>query len=429
MYAKCGVLSKAQQVLKELHVRNVVSWNALITGYAEHGQGHEAVNSFDQMQSEGLAPDDVTYMCVLKACGGIGAVEKGKQIHNEIINRRLLETDIDKDIVLGTALVDMYAKCGELVKAQKLHEELRIRNVISWSALIAGYVQQGQCHEALNCFERMQSEGLPPNEVTFICMLKACGNTGAVNKGKRIHNEILCGGFFSKDVAIGNVLVDMYAKCGVLRQAQKVLEELPVRSVVSWNALISGYAQEGRGHEALNCFWRMQSEGFRPDEITCLCVLSACSHSGLTDDAQMLFGSMTRRYGIVPNLEHHTCMVVIFGFSGRFDMAMQVIRAMPSSDYPAVWLALLGGCRKWGNVKLGILAFDQAVQLDDTCAVVYVLMAEIFAAAGMQKDAEKIEAMRLKATNCKDPGSNLWIDAGGNVSLCFPPGVTGALCK
>ena len=181
-----------------------------------------------------------------------------------------------------------------------------------------------------------------------------------------------------------------------------------------WNTLISGYAEHDYGKEVLNCFEQMKLEGVSPDAITFLCVLSACGRSGLLDEAQTIFGDMSRKYDVTPNVKHHTCMVVVFGYAGLFDKAMSVIKVMPSSDYHDIWVALLGGCRKWGNVELGILAFDQAVQLDGSCAVAYVLIANIFAAAGMQEDAEKVEAMRLKYAVWKDRGNSVWVDAGGN---------------
>ena len=146
-------------------------------------------------------------------------------------------------------------------------------------------------------------------------------------------------------------------------KAQEVLEELPIRNLISWNTLIAGYSQQGKGPEALKCFERMESEGLFPDDITFHCVLSAWSHMGMLDEMQMMYGSMTRKYGINPNLGHYACMMMAFGTAGHLDKAISVIKAMPS-DYPAVWFALLGPCRKGGNVNLGQLAFDQALQLD-----------------------------------------------------------------
>ena len=195
--------------------------------------------------------------------------------------------------------------------------------------------------------------------------------------------------------------MDMYAKCGMLAKARQVLEELPNRDLVSWNVLIAGHAQQREGHAALKCFERMQSEGLSPDDITFVCILTACSHAGLLDEAQMLFDDMTRKYGVIPTIEHHTCMVSVFGCVGYFDQAMSVIKVMPCSDHPAVWVALLCACKRWGNVRLGKVAFDQVVQLDDGCAGAYALMATIFSDAGMQEDARQVESMMCKYVSRK----------------------------
>ena len=411
MYVKCGMLTKAKEVLEELPNRNAVCWNALITGYVHEGMFRETLLCFDQMRSEGLGPDPVTCICILKACANTRAIDKGKQIHDHIANRGWLE----KDIVLSTALVDMYSKCSMLSKARETLKELHIRDVVSWNALIDGYAEQGQCHEALDCVRLMKMEGASPNAITFTCILKACAKTGSTEKGKQIHNEIESMGLLMKDSSLGTALVDMYAKCGMLAKAQEVLEKLPLRSQVSWSALIAGYAQQGQGKKALQCFKQMQNEGFFPNAVTILSVLSACSHSGLLDEAQMVFGDMTKKYGISPTLEHHTCMVLVFGCAGEFDKATSVIQVMPVLSDTAVWLALLGSCRKWGNVELGTLAFDQTLQLEKTCGAAYVLMANIFAAAGMQKDAESVEAMRLKYADWKVQGNSMWVDASGIV--------------
>jgi pentatricopeptide repeat protein len=404
MYAKCGVLAKAREVVDELPARDIISWNTLLAGYAQDEQGHEALNCLTWMQREGISADDITFACILKACGGMRAIDKGKHIHSEILSRGLL----GNNVVLGNSLVDMYAKCSCVSNAKQVLEELPVRNVVSWNTLITGFAQHEQGHEALNCFEQMQTDGLPPNEVTFSCILKACGSIGAIDKGLRIHDAIVDSGFLQKSIVLATALVDMYAKCGMLARAQQVLEGLHVRDVVSWSVLIAGYAQDGQACKALDCFQRMQKEGLCPDEVTFVCVLNACSHSGNLDMAQRYYEAMSRNYGIAPKLEHHTCMVVIFGSAGRFDKVMSVMKTMSSSnETSSVWLALLGACRKWGNVKLGRLAFDQATHLDKNVATAYVAMANIYAAAGMYDDAEKVEKMRIENGACK---KSSWVD-------------------
>ena len=233
--------------------------------------------------------------------------------------------------------------------------------------------------------------------IDLLNLIKACGKEKNTSKVRKIHADMVQRKWISKDVYIATALLSTYAKCGAFREAQEVFEQLPVRDVVSWNTVIGGYAERGYGREALNCFEHMESEGLSPDGVTFLCLLNACSHSGLLSEAEMYFDKMIKKYSMTPNLEHCTCMVIIFGCVGKFEKAMLVIKQkMPSLDYPAIWLALLSCCRKWGYVNLARLAFDWVVQLDNNCASAYVLMSNIYAAANMPEDVKKVESMRAK---------------------------------
>jgi pentatricopeptide repeat protein len=257
----------------------------------------------------------------------------------------------------------------------------------------------------------MLKEGFSPNSVTFIFILKACGTIGAIDNGKLVHDAIIHSGLLDKDIALGTALVDMHARCGMLVKALEVLEVIPVRNTVSWSALIGGYAQHGLVQKALSCFEWMQCEGFPPNDVTCLCLLNAFSQSGMVQEAQIIFDNMRKCYGITPNLEHHTCMMVALGYAGHFDRAVALIETMPCSDHVVLWLALLGACRKWGNQGLSRLAFDQILRLDSKCSAAYSLMSGIYADNGMRADAEKVEAMGVKHAACTKGGdSNVYVD-------------------
>ena len=199
-----------------------------------------------------------------------------------------------------------------------------------------------------------------------------------------------------KNALIGTALVDMYAKCGALVKAQGVFDRIKIRNIVAWNALIAGYAQVGKDNSVIDLFNRMTEDGIKPDLVTFTVVLNACSHSGLVEQGQIYFDTMSSCYGIVPTLEHRTCMVDLFGRAGHFDRVVSMIKKMPSSDYLPIWASLLGSCRTWGNVKLGKLAFEHAIRLDPKHAPAYVSMRNIYVAAGMQEEAEEIEALRVK---------------------------------
>ena len=343
MYAKCGKISLAFQVLEELPVRDVVSWNTLISVYSQHNRGHEAFNCFIQMQNEGLSPDPVTFTCILKACSITRAIEKGKEIHNQIVDRGLLE----KDSVLGNALVDMYAKCGLLNKALEVCEELPLQDVVSWSAIIAAYAQQGQAHEALNCFERMKSAGVEPNVVTLICTLKACGSAGALDNGKQIHEEILSNGLLWKDPMLGNSLVDMYAKCGMLEEAHDMHNKIADRDVVTWTSLITGYAEHGYAEEALESYERMQDEAISPDAFIISHTLTACGSLGAFFKGCEIHLDLVKK-----NLENDVsigeCLVDMYGKCGSPIMAENVFNNLPVQT-TSCWNVLISGFAQLGE--------------------------------------------------------------------------------
>ena len=141
---------------------------------------------------------------------------------------------------------------------------------------------------------------------TFVASLKDCAKKKDISRGIKLHANVVKLGLLERSPYLASALINMYAKCGMLAKAHEVVNDLPVRNVASWNALISGYAQQGQFHEALDCFEQMQCEGLLPNRVTFLCLLSACSHSGMLDDAQMIFGSMIENFGITPNVTHHT---------------------------------------------------------------------------------------------------------------------------
>jgi pentatricopeptide repeat protein len=215
MYAKCGSLVKAREVFDMLPHRDIVAWTSLISGYAQHEYSEDALDCFGQMQGQGISPDVVTLVCVLKACGSSRAVEKGVEIHAELARKEL----VISNAVVGSALVDMYAKCGELSLARDVFEGLPDPSLDAWNALITGYAEQNRGSKVLECFERMARQGLCPDDVTIACSLKACGNAGAFGKGRELHADIEKG-LPKANQIVCNALLDMYAKCGMLAKAE-----------------------------------------------------------------------------------------------------------------------------------------------------------------------------------------------------------------
>ncbi|KAJ7528462.1 hypothetical protein O6H91_15G005000 [Diphasiastrum complanatum] len=403
MYSKCGCTKEAREVFNNMSERDVVSWTTMIAGYGQNGLGKEALALYEQMKHEGVQPDNVTFALLLKACASLAALEQGKQLHSDIIKR-----GFQSDVIVGSTLVDMYAKCGCTEDAREVFNNMSERDVVSWNAMIAGYAQNGLGEEALALYEQMKEEGVQPDNVTFVLLLKGCARLAALAQGRQLHSDIIKRGFQS-DVIVGSTLVDMYAKCGCTEEARELLNNMSVRNVVSWNAMIAGYTQNGLGKEALALFEQMQREGTKPNEVTYICVLSACAHSRLVDEGRYVFDSMCKNHGVTPTREHYACMVDLLGRAGCLADAELFINKMPIQPDSVVWMTLLGAASNHGHVEIGRRAFDRIVKLEPKNDAPYVLLSNIYAAAGREDELAKIRNEMKDAGMKKMPGCS-WME-------------------
>eukprot|EP01018_Ginkgo_biloba_P002747 Gb_11036 [translate_table: standard] len=336
MYAKCGSIQRARNVFDKMPKRDMFSWTVMIAACCRHGLSEEALTLFYKMQRTGIQPDQFTFASVLSACANLAALEQGMEIHEEIIRN-----GVQFDIVVENALVDMYAKCGSIEKACHVFDKMHQRDVVSWTAMIAGYVQNGQGLKALKFFRQMELAGVKPNLKTFVSVLPACAELAALEQGVDIHENITRSGFKS-DVFVESALVDMYAKCGSLEKARDVFDKMNQRNAISWTAMIGGYAMHGCANEALELFEQMQHFGKKPDHVTLVCVLSACCHAGLVDEGRQYFDCMSQYYHITPTMEHYGCMVDLLGRAGRLDEAQDFVNSMSIKPDATVWRCLLG---------------------------------------------------------------------------------------
>lgn len=368
MYFKFGLLEKALDMFNKLPFKDVVSWNALIRGYTQHGHGEEALDCYQRMQLEHLSPDAVTFSCSLKACGILRAAFAGQEIHHELVRNGLLE----KNIAVANALIDMYAKCGLLDEAQEVLNRLPNRDAISWGALIAGYVLHDHFEEAVGFFEEMQHEGYSPDACTYVSVFKACGSIGALEKGRKVHFQIVGDDLVEIDVVVASGVIDMYAKCGMLQEAKDVFDEVSVCDLISWNTLVSGYAQFGKFEAVLNTLAKMLRKGVQPDTVTCIVMLTMFSHSGLLEEGQMYFETMSKSYDLTLNVEHEVCMVDLFGRAGLLEKAVAVMQKMQASSSVTAWHALLGACSKWEHKELWSWASEHTLQFCNKGSTAYI---------------------------------------------------------
>eukprot|EP01018_Ginkgo_biloba_P002764 Gb_31266 [translate_table: standard] len=408
MYAKCGSIEKARDVFDKMHQRDVVAWNTMIAAYTRQGLSEGALELFAQMQRSGTEPDQFTFSCVLPACANLGALEQGMQIHDEIIR-----SGIQTNVFVESACVDLYAKCGNIEKARDVFDKMHHRDVVSWNTMIAGYTQNGHSEEALKLYRQMQLAGLKPDPTTFASILPACANLAALEQGMKIHEDINRSGFQS-DVFVGSALVDMYAKCGSIQKARDVFDKMDKRNSVSWTTMIGGYAMHGYGKKAIKLFEQMQHSGMHPDHVTLVCLLSACCHAGLVKEGWHFFENMSKCYHITPAMEHYVCMVDLLGRAGRLDEAEDFIDKMPIKPDITVWRCLLSACRVYNNVELGERVAERLFELDPTHAAPYVLLSNIYAAAGRWDDTENVRRMMKERSVKKPPGCS-WIEVNKQV--------------
>eukprot|EP01018_Ginkgo_biloba_P015477 Gb_20634 [translate_table: standard] len=408
MYAKCGSMEAAHKIFNKILERDIVSWNAIIAGYAQNEQGGHALNFFCKMQLAGMKPNEFTFPSILSACASLVALEEGKGVHAHIIRTGfLLETSA------WNALITMYANCGVISDALKLFDKIPTRDKSSWNAMIGGYSQNGYGEEALKLFCQMLWVGLKPDEITFVILLSTCAMLAALEQGKQIHTHVIKTGF-ELYISSGSSLITMYAKCGSIEDAVKVFDKMSERNVISWTAMIAGYAQHGCGQEALQLFELMQQAGVKPNPITFIGVLSACSHVGLVTEGRCYFDSMSRDHGMTPSVEHYACMVDVLGRAGRLDEAEEFINSTPLEHGTTLWRILLGACRIHGNMELGERAAKCILQLEPEEVSSYVLLSNIYAAAGKWDDVANVRQLMKDRGVKKEPGRS-WIEVRNRV--------------
>eukprot|EP01018_Ginkgo_biloba_P018692 Gb_36085 [translate_table: standard] len=387
MYAKCGKVEIARQLFDKMPTRDVVSWNAMVAGYAQGEHSNEALTLFNEMEMSNVTPSAITMVSALQACADLAVLEEGKRIHDYITR-----CGFESNVVVGTALINMYAKCGSADVARHMFDKMCKRDVISWSAMIDGYAHNGHANEALALFHEMQLAKVAPCTVTLASVLQACAHLASLQQGRGIHGYIFRSGFES-DVSVGNSLITLYAKCGRINVARNLFDTMTKRNVASWSAMIGAYGLHGCDEDALALFSQMQQTGIKPNYITFVCVLSACSHAGLVDEGWDYLDCMIRDYGIVPRVEHYACMVDLLGRAGHLEEAQHLVNKMPLEPDAGVWGSLLGACRIHCNIELGEHVAERLFDLEPQNFGWYVLLSNLYAVAGRWDGVAKVRKM------------------------------------
>ncbi|XP_057731051.1 putative pentatricopeptide repeat-containing protein At3g47840 [Arachis stenosperma] len=408
MYNKCGKPGYVMRLFKKMRMPDVVSWTTLITTYVQTGEVENAVDAFRRMRKSGVSANQYTFAAVISACANLAVKEWGQQIHGHVLRLGLVDA-----LSVSNSLITLYSKCGMLTLASMVFCSMARKDIISWSTIIAVYSQAGCAKEAFDYLSWMRREGPKPNEFALASLLSVSGSMALLEPGKQLHAHVLCIGL-DHEAMVHSALISMYSKCGSLKEASKVFDRTKTNDIISWTAMINGYAEHGSSQEAIRLFEKIPSIGLKPDYVTFIGVLTACSHAGLVDQGFHYFMSMTDEYQISPSKEHYGCMIDLLCRAGRLSEAELMIRSMPFHSDDVVWSTLLTACRVHGDVDRGRRTAERILSLDPNSAGTHITLANIYAAKGRWEEVAHIRKLMKSKGVIKEPGWS-WINVNDHL--------------
>ncbi|GAB4843348.1 Pentatricopeptide repeat-containing protein At3g22690 [Ancistrocladus abbreviatus] len=439
MYMKCGANVAAVQLFEECVNRDLVLYNTILSNYARQGLAKETYMVLNEMLREGQWPDRVTMLSAILASSQLGDTRCGKCCHGYVLRNGFEGSDN-----VSNAMIGMYMKCGEQKLACRVFDLMLNKTVVSWNSLIAGFIRNGDVEsaldtfnmmpcknlvswntilgallheslfeEAIEVFRMMQGEGIEADAMTMVSVASACGYLGTLDLAKWAHAYI--GKFrIPCDLQLGTVLVDMYARCGDPQSAMQVFGKMKDKDVTAWTSAIGAMAMEGNGESALELFDQMVLQGVKPDGVTFVMVLTACSHSGLVEQGMHLFFSMKEVYGISPEIVHYGCAVDLLGRAGMLGEAQDLIKSMPLEPNDVVWGALLAACRTYKNVDLAAYAAERITELSPEKSGPHVLLSNIYASAGKWNEVARVR-LGLKERGVQKAAGSSSLEINGTV--------------
>ncbi|CAN8325470.1 unnamed protein product [Cochlearia groenlandica] len=403
-YFKCRAVSMAQNIFNMCNSLDVVVFTAMISGYLHNSLYINAIDIFRCLVEVEMSPNEITLVSILPVIGSLLALKIGRELHGFIIKK-----SFDKRCNIGSAVIDMYAKCGRMDIAHEIFARLSKKDIVSWNSMITRCAQSDNPSEAIEIFRQMGAFGVGFDCVSISAALSACASLPSESYGKAIHGFMIKHSLAS-DVYSESTLINMYAKCGNLRSAVNVFMRMKETNIVSWNSIIAAYGNHGRLKDCLGLFCEMvEKSGVRPDHITFVEMISTCCHVGDVDEGVRFFRSMTKDYGIQPQQEHYACLVDLFGRAGRLKEAYETVKNMPFSPDAGVWGTLLGACRLHKNVDLAKVASSKLMDLDPRNSGYYVLISNTHANAGEWGGVTKARSLMKERGVQKVPGSS-WIE-------------------
>ncbi|PHT78794.1 Pentatricopeptide repeat-containing protein, mitochondrial [Capsicum annuum] len=448
MYAACGYVSSARKMFDEIPIsyKDTVDWTTLMGCYAHGSFPRDALKLFVDMRKSDVLIDEFTMVTVFLASAKLGCELFGFQGHGCMV-----KMGFGSSVKACNAAMDMYVKCGLIDRTRRIFNEMEEKSLVSWTVVLAGvlkweafenarlffhrmpernevactimiaaYIENGLTKEAFGLLREMLFEsGFELNFVTLCSWLSACAQSGNVSVGKWVHVYALKMIEHEMDIMVATTLINMYAKCGKIDDAFRVFNVMPRRNVITWNAMLSGLAMQGKGNLVLDLFGQMIRE-VKPDDVTFTAVLSACSHSGLVDQGRHFFYSLESTYGIKPSIENYSCVVDLLGRAGHLQEAESIIRAMTLPPNEVVLGSLLGACSVHKNLELGECLMKELIQIYPDNTEYHVLLSNMYSLAGKIDKANSFRAVLRSRGVRKLPGmSSIYV--GGQIH-CFSAG-------
>ncbi|KAI8026870.1 Pentatricopeptide repeat-containing protein [Camellia lanceoleosa] len=426
-------ISYANLIFHQTHNPNIFLFNSMIKGHSLSKPFQNSLQFFTIMKSLGIWPNEFTFAPLLKSCSNLLDLKMGQGVHKEVIS-----VGFESFSSIRIGIVELYVSCGMMEDAMKVFDEMPHRDVIVWNLMIRGFCEigdfemgfrlfrqmsewsvvswnvmisslarSGRENEVLEIFCQMQDNGFKPDEATVVSVLPVCARLEAVDIGQWIHSYAKSSGLYRDFISIGNSLVDFYCKCGILETAFTVFKDMPRKNVVSWNAMISGLAFNGKGELGVDLFEEMLSKDVKPNDATFVGVLACCAHAGLVQQGLDLFASMTTKHQIEPKLEHYGSMVDLLGRSGCVKEAHDLIRTMPMNPNATIWGALLSACCTHDKMELAESAVKELTDLEPWNSGNYVLLSNVYAKRGKWDEVEKVRALMMENRINKAPGQSM----------------------
>ncbi|KAJ4914078.1 Pentatricopeptide repeat-containing protein [Raphanus sativus] len=402
MYCKFEFLSVAEKLFCRIceEEGNKEAWNTMVKGYGKMKCEVKCIELFRKILNLGVEIDSASLVSVISSCSHIGAGLLGKSLHCYAV-----KTSFDLTTSVVNSLIDLYGKMGDLTVAWRMFCEADKTTVVTWNAMIASYVHCERSDKAIALFDRMISENFKPSSVTLVTVLMACANTGSLERGQKIHRYIT-ETEHEMNLSLTTALIDMYAKCGQLEKSRKLFNAADQKDAVCWNVMISGYGMHGDVESAIELFEHMEASVIEPTGPTFLALLSACTHAGLVEQGKGLFHKM-EQYNVKPSLKHYSCLVDLLSRSGSLEEAEATVMSMPFSPDGAIWGTMLSSCMTHEEYEMGIRMAELAVGSDPQNDGYYIMLANMYSAAGKWEEAERAREVMKESGVGKKAGHSV----------------------